>query len=357
MSRFRLGFVEGFYGRPWSWEARCSTAEFMAKHGFEFYLYAPKGDAFLRRRWREDWPHEQEVRLRELVGRFHELKLKFGIGISPHEFHLNDHAKSLSMLLRRMEQIALLNIDHVAILFDDMRGDLPGLAQKQAALAHAVRERYPQFGLSLCPTYYSEDPVLDRLFGQRPESYLPELGQELDREVELFWTGDKICSKTYSPEKLAALATVLQRKPLLWDNYPVNDTEAMSKFLHLRPFTGRPAGLRDSLSGHLINPMLQPTLSQISAVTLADSYVEGASYDADTSWNRAAETVAGAELAGLLSRDLARFQDAGFDVLTELEKKQLALEYGRHQHPVAREVMQWLSGHGLVTKELIETQL
>ena len=48
-----LGLIEGYYGQPWTWEARAEQASFLKAHGYGFFMYAPKADAFLRRRWRE----------------------------------------------------------------------------------------------------------------------------------------------------------------------------------------------------------------------------------------------------------------------------------------------------------------
>ena len=47
-----LGLIEGYYGAPWSWQARETTIAALKPHGYGFYIYAPKADAFLRKRWR-----------------------------------------------------------------------------------------------------------------------------------------------------------------------------------------------------------------------------------------------------------------------------------------------------------------
>ena len=52
-SNINAGVIEGFFGRPWDWRARQGTIDFLRDNGYQFYVYAPKADAFLRRRWRE----------------------------------------------------------------------------------------------------------------------------------------------------------------------------------------------------------------------------------------------------------------------------------------------------------------
>ena len=54
----QLGIIEGFFGREWQWEDRANYAEFLAQHHYDFYIYAPKSDKFLRTQWQQDWPIE-----------------------------------------------------------------------------------------------------------------------------------------------------------------------------------------------------------------------------------------------------------------------------------------------------------
>jgi hyaluronoglucosaminidase len=81
----------------------------------------------------------------------------------------------------------------------------------------------------MCPTYYSDDRMLDIVFGERPSGYLEELGRRLDPAVGVYWTGEEICCREFGCGHLARVAHALQRKPTLWDNYPVNDGPRMSR--------------------------------------------------------------------------------------------------------------------------------
>ena len=58
-----LGLIEGFYGRPWPMADRVAAVRALAPHGYGFYLYAPKADALLRRRWRELHPEAEAAAL------------------------------------------------------------------------------------------------------------------------------------------------------------------------------------------------------------------------------------------------------------------------------------------------------
>src|SRR5690606_21539182 len=131
---------------------------------------------------------------------------------------------------------------------------------------------------ALCPTYYSDDRMLDVIFGERPTGYLVDLGHRLDPRVGVFCTGEEICAREISAAHLGRVAEALQRKPILCDNYPVNDGPRLSRFVHLRGFTGRSSEIGPCIAAHAINPALQPHLTLIPAATLVASYREGPGY-------------------------------------------------------------------------------
>lgn len=45
-----LGVIEGYFGRPWPHEDRKQVLTRLRDLGFSWFHYAPKADAFLRRR-------------------------------------------------------------------------------------------------------------------------------------------------------------------------------------------------------------------------------------------------------------------------------------------------------------------
>jgi hyaluronoglucosaminidase len=141
----------------------------------------------------------------------------------------------------------------------------------------------------------------------------------------------------------------LLRKPTLWDNYPVNDGPRMSRFLHLRGFTGRPRGIGSEIAAHGINPALQPHLSLIPAATLAASYREGSAYSYMRAFREAACALAGAELASMLEDDLHSLQDRGIDQLGD-DRERLRQRYRAVDHPMATEVVRWLEGSDTVNR-------
>lgn len=351
-----LGIIEGFFGRPYDWSERADMVRALAPHGYGFYLYAPKADGWLRRRWREPYPQAELDRLAAFAGACRAAGVRFGVGLSPYELFVDFNADGRAALADKLAQLETLGLADLGIFFDDMKGDLPDLAQRQIEIIHWLAERTSAQRLIACPSYYTDDPVLDRVFGQRPAGYLEALGAGLDPRIELMWTGEEVCAREFSPGHLARVADQMQRKPFLWDNYPVNDGPRMSQHLHLRAFTGRPASIGAHIAAHGVNTASQAVLSRIPALSLAESYRLGDAYDYGGAFRRAARSVLGAELADSVERCLLLLDDTGRNALTDDQLARLRARFSAFDHPGAREIVDWLDGVWTSGTEELQTQ-
>jgi hypothetical protein len=350
-----LGLIEGFFGRPWSWAEREAAVRFLGPRGYGFYLYAPKADAFLRRRWQEPFPADALKALAAFGETCRAEGVRLGAGFSPFELHLHPESHWQAPFAAKLAELDEAGIEDLFILFDDMRGDVPDLAERQAEIVHFAAERTRASRIVCCPSYYSDDPILDSVFGERPAFYLEQLGRLLDPEIPIMWTGEEVVSREYSPGHLANIATVLGRKPFLWDNYPVNDGRLMSQHLHLRAFTGRPAAIGQHLAAHGINLASQPVLSRIPALTLIDSYKLGEAYEYAAAFDRAAAEVLGEKLATRVRADLLALHDRGLDRLGE-RRTTLRERYAAFDHAAAAEIVAWLDGTWDLADEEVQTQ-
>lgn len=349
-----LGIIEGYFGRPWSMADRKAVVSALGPTGYSFFHYAPKADAFLRRRWREMHPDTAFATLADFAAHCRAQGVRFGVGLSPYDLFKDFSGPAKADFIAKVRALDGLGLDDLAILFDDMRGDLPDLAARQAEIVHCAKAESRATRVYTCPSYYTDDVVLDIVFGARPAGYLEAFGRLIDPAVHIYWTGEEVCAREYSPGHLARVGQALQRRPTLWDNYPVNDGPRMSLFLHLRGFTGRPSSIGAHLAGHAVNPALQPHLSLIPCSTLARSYAEGAHYEYMAAFRAAAVSLCGADLAAALERDLMAFQDQGLERLGE-RAAALRAKYLAFDSPFGREIVAWLDGAYTIAKWEIET--
>jgi len=344
-----LGIIEGFFGRSWSWAERKVYAKFLALNGFNFYIFAPKSDASLRKHWQQNWPHEIKKNLIQLREIYRTANIDFGIGLSPHEIYIaNSHAarqENRTHLIERVKQINELSPDILCLLFDDMRGDIPNLANLQIDYMHQVADISTARRIIFCPTYYSFDPVLEKVFGEIPDNYWQDLNRNLDKKIDIFWTGEKVCSTEYSVNHLTEVSELLGRKPFLWDNYPVNDGAVKAKLLHLRAVNQSHSQIQNNVAGHALNPMNQPWLSQLALASLPRAYREHEKYNPEKTFLEITTELCGEQLAKTLFQDISLLQDRGLGKISDEEKAELLKRYSAFpQNPFCAEIIDWLNG-------------
>lgn len=340
---FRLGIVEGFFGLPWSWQARTDYAGFSRHHGFNTYLYAPKSDRLLRQDWKQPFPQDHLDNLSRLAVDYRNLGLDFGIGLSPFELYRDFSTTNQQLLREKISQINSINPGILCILFDDMQGDFASLAEQQARITEFILEQSQASQFIFCPTYYSDDPRLVAHFGEMPDHYLEDIGSLLPAGIDIFWTGPKVFSEIYTPGHLQKVAEKFRRKPLIWDNYPVNDAASLTDYLHLNPFNDHSRVLQEYASGHLANPMNQAYLSQLPLYTLSRHYQKNGL--SASSLEAACQALCSAPLAEQILADAACFQHQGLKELNDETRRQLVEKYEAFgDDPMAVEIRNWLNG-------------
>ena len=338
---FTRSIIEGFYGRQWSWAQRFALPELLAQWQYASYIYAPKGDASLRNNWAQPFTTSHLANLENLARHCHAAGLKWGLGLSPVGLQAEYDVDQQLLLKNKIKEIQSLKPDILWVLFDDLPAGNQYLARNQIAVVNDIQRSMPGVELAMCPSYYSFDPILEELFGACPENYFKDLNAGLPQEIELLWTGNRVISNDYSAEDCRRATEVLGRKPLIWDNYPVNDGRKTSRFLHLAAFDGRPYEMAQWCSGHAINPMNQFHLSLLVLPTLAEVYTREAGYDPIAAFNNVLEGLPW-PLSELLRRDAGLFQYSGLDAMNLEQKQNLIKTYSEIQHPVADEICAWL---------------
>ncbi|MEZ5134760.1 MAG: beta-N-acetylglucosaminidase domain-containing protein [Acidimicrobiales bacterium] len=253
------GIIEGFYGTPWSWEERSSLASWCGARGLAHYVYAPKDDPLHRERWAE--PYGADT-LAAFAGLVEDGGLEVGFALSPGLSIDYGAADDRAALAAKVDQVLDIGVRLIVLALDDIPVR-PGLGPQHASLttwlADHVRER-SDGALVLVPTEYT---------GTASTPYLDALAEGVPDDVPIAWTGPTVVCDEVTADQAAARAAALgDRRPLLWDNDPVNDT-VMADRLFLGPLRGRDAALRGELGGYLANPMVQATANRLPLASTA----------------------------------------------------------------------------------------
>lgn len=274
------GVIEGFYGPPWSHQDRLDMLAFMGRVGLHDYVYAPKDDPYHLARWDEPYPDEELRELEELVRAAGMHGVVFWYAISPGLSIRYSNDEDYGTLWHKLESIAALGVDHFGLFLDDVPPDLThpedaaafaNLAEAHIHLTNRLHADLSAEGgrLILTPTTYSS------AWGDL--AYIDAVGAGVDPDVPIVWTGPDVASPVITADAARAWGARLRRKPLLWDNFPVNDYARWRLFLG--PYTGRDAQLATEVAGILSNPMNEAHASMLALSTIAAYTAAPSSYD------------------------------------------------------------------------------
>ncbi|HET9380883.1 MAG TPA: beta-N-acetylglucosaminidase domain-containing protein [Streptomyces sp.] len=325
------GVVEGFYGIPWSHEARLDQLDFCGAHKMNVYVYSPKDDPYLRERWREPYPAEDLARLRELVERAAERHVEFVFALSPGlsvRYGSDDDARAL---IGKFASLWDIGVRSFSVPLDDIshtEWNCPEDAERfgtgsgaaGAAQAHLLNRVNREFvrthegtrPLQMVPTEYADTDATP---------YKAALAGALDADVLVGWTGVAVIPAAITVAQAVRARQVYGHEILLWDNHPVNDF-AFGR-LFLGPFAGREKGLPGRLAGFTANPMVHPAASRPALATGADYSWNDDAYDPAGSWRTALRAAAGGDAA--VEEALRAFADLSYgSVLTRGQAPELA---------------------------------
>lgn len=294
------GYIEGFYGKPWSPAERLEILRFAAKHRMNAVYYAPKDDPYHRKLWRETYPPEALEGLKALLDTAERYYVTFTYCIAPGLSIRYADAEEFAALMRKTEQLYALGVRSFGLLLDDIDETLrfPEDRARYGELVNAhidLIRRYeealsgldPAIRLTVCPTVYH---------GGGNEYYISKLGRRISPRTSIFWTGRDICSRELTEYEALRFFESTFHKPLYWDNYPVNDM-AMHHEMHLGPVINRAPLLGRAAEGIVANCMEYAECTRIPLATVAAYLWEGERYAPEKAWEQAITEAVGAEAA------------------------------------------------------------
>lgn len=300
------GTIEGFYGAPWSMEARKKHLNFLASVKANTYVYSPKDDPYARDHWRDAYPKSVLNDLGKLVSVAKANHINFVYAISPGPSICFSDPTDLKALERKFDVLRSIGVHSFYVALDDIEytkwnceidktnlgtpsAESAGIAQAkflnivQASLVAHDPEAHP---LIMVPTEY---------YDAKESLYKASLRKNLDPRIIIQWTGTDVVPPAIAISDAKAATKAFGRKTLLWDNYPVNDYAQTTGRLLLAPYARREAGLSEELTGILSNPMNQEAASRVAVTGVAAFGWNDKAYDAERTWNYAARVLAGGD--------------------------------------------------------------
>ena len=117
------GFIEGYYGNPWSTEDRVNLMEWGGYYKLNAYFYAPKDDPKHNAKWRELYT-EQELKdkIEPLAKAGNESKCRFVFALHPfmsNPITPTNYDESVKVLKQKFTQVMDHGVRQIAILADD----------------------------------------------------------------------------------------------------------------------------------------------------------------------------------------------------------------------------------------------
>ena len=285
------GFIEGYYGNPWSTEDRMNLMTWGGYYKLNSYFYAPKNDPKHNSSWRELYTDEEiETLIKPLADAGNASKCRFVYALHPFMYSPISFAseaayqEDLEVLQAKFEQVINAGVRQIAILADDAAnynntGNLGGnnyarLLNDMTTWLSEMKETYPDLKMTLpfCTVEYYGN-------GESYYSGFPE-------NVQIVMTGGRIWGEV-SDSFTSTFTNNAGRGPYMWVNWPCTDNSknhlimgGYSTFLH-------PGVDPDKIQGIVLNPMQQsePSKAAIFGNACYSWNIWDSTDEADQAWN------------------------------------------------------------------------
>ena len=262
------GFIEGYYGNPWSTEDRAALMTWGGYYKLNTYFYAPKDDEKHRAKWSELYTQEElEEKIIPLAEAGNASKCRFAYALHPFpggnhfRFDTEEHyQEDLAKLKAKFMQVIECGVRQIAILADDFwnpggENGLRLLNDVTEWLKTEVQAEYPDMKTTL--PYVPFDYM-----GNGSSSEFTSLKQAPDN-VQLVMTGGKVWGEV-TDSFTSTFTNNVGRGPFLWINWPCTDNS--KKHLIMGGYTTflHPGVNPDNIQGIMLNPMQQSEPSKVA---------------------------------------------------------------------------------------------
>lgn len=306
------GIFEGGYG-IWDDEGRLRVMDWMGESKLNSYLYGPKSDPKIRRRWRELYDDVELFNFKRQIERCRRNHIYYGYTIAPTLGMEYGSEEDFQTLLRKVRQIQSLGVKTFVLAFDDTLGTMyhprdhkrfKNLGEAEAYLSnklYAALKAYDQeVVLAMVPELYA---------GVFDMEYTRTLAEKLDGEIFIGWTGWEIVAPKIDPPDMRAFIDFYGRMPSLGDNwgtiYPLvaRDTDVHK---YTNQFLVNPYNLQGEVPIPGMGGASEPELMPIQGAAVAEYAWNPHAYDPGKVVHKLAQAYFGPEARGLFKLQMLR---------------------------------------------------
>ena len=280
------GFIEGYYGLPWSNADRMSLMEFGGQFKMTSYIFAPKDDPYHSSQWRTPYPEDKLAEIAEMAEVGNANKCRFVWTIHPFMYGGMTEATydaDIEAIKAKFEQLYQAGVRQFGVLADDA-GNLPRTVIVRAMndLQKWVDSKKDVYNLVFCPGGYNDS-------WQKDYSELNQYDDGFPEDIQIFWTGQAVCQPVEQltlnnfRRKNLPQGAEDRRSPLFWLNWPVNDINMNRLLMGEGTLLHNDVNVED-LSGVVTNPMQDAEPSKVAIFAVADYAWNVSSFDSAESW-------------------------------------------------------------------------
>ncbi len=286
------GFIEGYYGIPWTKDERIELMEFASKFKSNIYIYAPKDDSYHSTNWRGLYTEADLLNLKEQIAAGEQTKTRFAWSIHP---FISDpitrlnYDEGVNAIIAKFEQLYTAGVRQFVVSADDLYvSDDEGVdAALHRDLLNVIdnwcKAKGDCYDLIFVPAAYCFQS--EQYLGVHLEKYFQEVCNGLNESIKIMWTGEKICS-SIETGKFEEFTQLTGRNAFMWLNWPVTDYAEscllMGKAEVLN--TTVETGTEPNFTGIVTNPMQQAEQSKLAIFAIADYCWNINDFDIDKSY-------------------------------------------------------------------------
>ena len=212
------GYIEGYYGRFFSFADMSAVLDHMGQLNMDVYLYGPKEDRYHRVDWNKAYPTSEEKNLRSFIRQSNKNSIKPIFAISP-GLSLNKYSnKTKISLVNKVAQARKLGFKDFAIFFDDINQERnEALARTHLKVIEDIASLdIVKNPLMICPTVYCKSFAKGEI---GDNEYLKVIAENIDPMFPILWTGDEVVSNTISLRSLTDLKKLFDNDIKSWPLY------------------------------------------------------------------------------------------------------------------------------------------